>query len=174
MSASWSDRISLTRGLGQRAMQGLAALRGTQLGLRTHLIVFGLAIVVPVLLFSAFLLTRYTAAERSANEQRALEVARGLSADIDREMRSIITILQTLATSSALAIGDFAAFHAQAKESLTSRPWNVVLLGAERRQLVNTRLPWGAPLPAGGTAGPDVLALVRQTGKPHISGLFMG
>src|SRR5689334_18751152 len=70
-------------GLGPRAaMEAMAILRGSKLGLRTHLIVFGLAIVVPVLLYSAFVLHSFTESEQASNERRALGIARALSADI--------------------------------------------------------------------------------------------
>ena len=54
--------------------------------------------------------------ERIANEQRALEIARGLSADVDREITAIITTLETLATAGSLATGDFAAFQERAAQ----------------------------------------------------------
>ena len=56
------------------------------------------------------------------NERRALQIARALSADIDREITAIITTLETLATADALAVKDFKSFHVQAKEALRSRP----------------------------------------------------
>jgi hypothetical protein len=135
------------RGLGPAAaMNVLARLRGSKLGLRLHLLIFGLAIVVPVLLYSAFVLHRYTQSERASNEQRSLQIAQALSADIDREIKAIVTTLETLATSEALADKDFKSFHLQAKEALKSRPWNVLVIDPSRRQLVNTRLPLGTPL----------------------------
>lgn len=155
-------------------MDALAAVRGSKLGLRTHLLIFGLAIVIPVLLYSAFLLHRYTQSARVADERRALQIASSLSADIDREISAIITTLETLATSDALAIRDFKSFHLQAQEALTSRPaWHVMLVDANRRQLVNTRLPWGSPTPVGSADEPDLARIARETGKPHISGLYM-
>src|SRR6185503_2961198 len=101
-----------------QAVAWLAALRGTKLGLRSHLVLFGLVIVVPVLLYIGFLLHRYTQQEHLANEQRALEIARALNADIDREIVAIITTLETLATDNALATGDFEAFQARARQAL--------------------------------------------------------
>jgi len=119
------------------AIDALAAWRGSKLGLRAHLVIFGLAIVVPVLLYSAFLLHRYTQSVHASNERRALEIARALSADIDREITAIITTLETLATSRPLIYEDYADFYAQAREALRSRPWHVVLIGPNRQQLVN-------------------------------------
>ena len=155
-------------------MNVLARLRGSKLGLRTHLIIFGLAIVVPVLLYSAFLLHRFSQSERASNEQRALQIAQALSADIDREITAIITTLETLATSDALTVKDFKSFHLQAEEALKSRPWKVLVIDSNRRQLVNTRLPWGAPLPVSAATEPDLARVARETGRPYISDLFMG
>ena len=156
------------------AMEMLARLRGSKLGLRAHLVIFGLAIVVPVLAYSAFLLHRYTQSVHASNEGRAQEIARALNADLDREVTAIITTLQTLATSRPLLYRDFPDFYAQAKEALRSRSWNVVLIGANRQQLVNTRVPWGTPLPASGGAEPDLLRIARETQHPYISDLFQG
>jgi PAS domain S-box-containing protein len=155
------------------AIAMLAAWRGSKLGLRSHLVIFGLAIVVPVLLYSAFLLHRYTQSVHASNERRALEIARALSADIDREITAITTTLETLATSPTLLYGDFPNFYAQAKEALRSRPWNVLLIGANRQQLVNTRVPWGTPLP-GSAAAPDLLRIARETHQPYITNLLQG
>jgi PAS domain S-box-containing protein len=176
MAASGNLRaLTSKRGLGpQRAMEWLAGLRGSKLGLRTHLVIFGLAIVVPVFLFIGFLLHRYTQSERLANERRALEVARALSADIDREITAITTTLETLATANALAVGDFATFYAGAKQALKSRPWNVVLIDMNHQQLVNTRLSWGTPLPVSSVTEPDLPEIARQTGVPYVSDLFVG
>jgi PAS domain S-box-containing protein len=182
MPARWNLAPNLTSlaGLASRsfgpaaAMHVLARLRGSKLGLRTHLVLFGLAIVVPVQIYSAVLLHRYSQSEREQSEQRVLQIVRALNADIDREIWAIITTLETLATSDALALKDFKSFHLQAKEALKSRPWNVLVIDAGRRQLVNTRLPLGTPLPVSEAAEPDLVRIARETGRPHVSDLFMG
>src|SRR5581483_1610423 len=175
MPGSWNLAALLGRkGLGpMAAMNMLAALRGSKLGLRAHLCVFGLAIVVPVLVFSAFLLHWYSQSVRTANERRALSIARALNADVDREITAITTTLETLATSDALAIKDFRSFHIQAQEALRSRPWHVVLIDQSRRQLVNTRLPWGTALPMSAETEPDLPRIARDTKQPYVSDLFV-
>jgi len=67
------------------AMDVLAAWRGAKLGLRAHLVIFGLAIVIPALLYTAFVLSRYAQSVHASNA-RLLETARALSADVDREI----------------------------------------------------------------------------------------
>jgi PAS domain S-box-containing protein len=155
-------------------MDLLARWRGSKLGLRSHLLVFGLAIVVPVLIYSAFVLHRYTEYVRATNERRALEIARGLTADIDREITAVITILETLATSEALATKDFRSFYAQVREALRSRPWNIVLIDTNHRQLLNTRVPWGTPLPVSTANEPDFARFTRDKATYVVSDLFTG
>jgi PAS domain S-box-containing protein len=152
----------------------LAEVHAIRLGLRTHLIIFGLAIVIPVLVYSAFVLHRYAESERVASERRALEITRGLSNDVDREIVSIITTLETLATSPSLARGAIKEFRAEAKEALRSRPWNVVLIDADNRQLVNTRLGDDEAPPMSASTEPPLSAIVRRTKKPYVSDLFEG
>jgi PAS domain S-box-containing protein len=174
--AGWRLKaIAAGKALGAPALvHALATLRGSKLGLRAHLVIFGLAIVVPVLLYAAFLLHRYTESVQAAEERRALQIARSLSTDIDREVTAIITTLQALATADALAVRDFRSFYVQAKEALKSRPWNVVLIDMNRRQLVNTRLEWGVTPPMSTVSEPDLFRIARETGKPYVSDLFIG
>ncbi|HWB47022.1 MAG TPA: HWE histidine kinase domain-containing protein [Hyphomicrobiaceae bacterium] len=164
------SRVRVSTGL----QPWLARAHTIRLGLRTHLIIFGLAIVVPVLLYSAFVLHRYAESERDSIERRALEIARGLSNDVDREIVSIITTLETLATSPSLARGALKEFRAEAKEALRSRPWNVVLIGANNRQLVNTRLADDETPPMSASTEPPLTEIVRRTKAPYVSNLFVG
>jgi PAS domain S-box-containing protein len=154
------------------AVEMLASLRGSKLGLRSHLFIFGLAIVVPVLAYSAFLLHRYAQSVHVSNERRVLEIARALNADVDREITAVITTLETLATSRSLEYGDFADFYAQAKEALRSRSWHVVLIDAKGQQLVNTRVRWGAPLPRAEATEYDLPRIARETQQPYVTDLF--
>ena len=102
-------------------------------------------------------------------------IARALSADIDREITAIITTLEALATSPALATRDFMAFHVQALEALRSRPsWNVVLDRQPRASSRSTRAcRWerACQSAAGRATCTDI---VLQTGQPYISDLFRG
>src|SRR5258708_3735056 len=176
MPSGWNlGTLRNWKGLGpMAAIEVLAVWRGSKLGLRAHLVIFGLAIVIPVLLYSAFVLNKYTQSVHASNERRALETARALSADIDREITAIVTTLEALATSRSLLYEDHADFYAQAKESLRSRSWNLVLIGANRQQLVNTRVPWGTLLPVSNASQPDFLRLARETQQPYVSDLIQG
>jgi two-component sensor histidine kinase len=138
--------------------------------LRRHLVVFGLAITLPVLAFSALLLAHYEAIERAQIDHRALEIARALTADVDRELAGIVMTLQALATSPALDAGDFAGFYRQAQALRRAGAHSIVLRGLDNQQLVNTGVAWGTALGQGTPL--DVYDDVRKTLQPRVSGLF--
>src|SRR5204863_8096477 len=79
--------------------------------LRSQFLLFGLCLVLPNVILAGFLLYEIAGNDRAQLEQRMIQVAGGLAADIDRELQRRIIILQTLATARSLARDDFSAFH---------------------------------------------------------------
>jgi two-component system, sensor histidine kinase len=94
-----------------------------------------------------------------------------LSANVDREVIGEIERLQALAASPSLRHGDFAEFQRQAEASLILRQsGNIMLIDRNMRQIVNTWVAFGRPLPE--TAVPEAVQRALATGKPQITGLF--
>jgi len=156
-------------------MPALAFARTTERGLsaRRHLAIFAAALALPMLAFVGFLLWQFTEAERVRYDSQVREVSRGLVVALDRELVGLQTTLQALATSPALeGARDLAAFHRQASEVRRIQGFHVVLRDLERQQLVNTRVPWGEPLPKGTEI--DVEAQVVRTKRPAVSNIFVG
>lgn len=136
-----------------------------------HLALFASIIAVPLLALLGLLLYRTASIERHQLEQRLVQVAEDLVADLDRDIDRHITILETLINSRSLASEDYAGFHARATLSLREKG-HVVLVDAQGRQLVNTFLPFGkAPRLTG---NPEMLEVVRRTHRPVVSDLFTG
>src|SRR4051794_8976127 len=151
------------------------ALRRWHPPIRAPLLALAAAILLPVVLAAAALLGRYAEAERDRYRESALELARQLADDVDRELDGMVLALQVLATAPALQAGDLVAFDAQARAVLRYRGANVVLRDRTGQQLVNTRLPFGAPLPVSQDAQVrEADAAVFATGQPHVSDLFTG
>src|SRR5262249_53565185 len=99
--------------------------------------------------------------------------ARTLSAEVDREIIGEIERLHALAASPSLRQGDFAAFQRQAEASLALRQsGNIMVIDRDMQQLVNTWVPFGTPLEKAAVPEPAQRALA--TGKPQVTGLFMG
>ena len=146
------------------------------LPLRWCLMAFGAALLVPVLVFAAVPLWQYAGSERSRYEEEAREAARRAIAAVDRELTGIQAAAQALATSPLIAGGDFEAFQRQALEAL--RAWApeepdvyaIVLRDLTGQQLVNTRVPWGTPLPR--VPGRDIDRLVVETKRPQVQDVF--
>jgi PAS domain S-box-containing protein len=152
------------------------------------LVMLGCAIVAPLLLFGAYAGFRIADAQlRDVRENLAIE-ARTLSANVDREIIGEMERLQALAASPSLRQGDFAEFQRQAEASLglrhsllqslqqdavasDPREGNIVLIDRNMQQLVNTRVPFGKPLPKAGD--PELTAKALATGMPQVTGLFM-
>src|SRR5690242_19123208 len=143
-----------------------------ELSTQAHLVALVAVILLPLLLGGGALLWRDAKAERVRQHQDALALAVRLAADVDRELDGTVLALRALATSPALQTGDFAAIDAQARAVVTLRGESIVLRDPDGRQVVNTRLPVGAPLPATGSAEARAAdAAVRATGQPYVSDL---
>src|SRR5437868_5286011 len=120
-------RYYLRRPMPKRMVAMLVKLGGVStewfrslpvLPLQIYLILLALAVLLPALLFSGYLLTRFAAQDREQYEQRLHYAAQDLAQNIDRDLESIKTTLKTLAVSRPLANADFAEFHRQANEAL--------------------------------------------------------
>src|SRR5712672_4367185 len=135
-------------------------------------IMLGCTIVAPLLLFGAYAGYRLADAQlRQVREDLAIE-ARTLSANVDREIIGEIERLQALTASLSLRQGDFAEFQRQAEAALgLPQSGNIVLIERNMQQLVNTRMPFGKPLPK--AVVPKPIARSLATGKPQVTDLFM-
>jgi len=142
--------------------------------IRSRLITLVFACALPILL-------GYFAFARDADHREAQHVAedaqmiaRALAAAVDRDLDNGETAARALASQPSLAADDLAAFHAAARALL--RPefpvYAFVLSGADGRDLLDTRHPWGTmPPPSGNEA--DVRK-VFETGDSVTSGLHRG
>ena len=131
------------------------------------------AFIVPAAIAVVALFVHSYQRERAGIERGALDVSRALMQAIDRELASAQGAMQALATSPNLDRGNLRSFYGQATEVLHYRPGNILLLSdSRRRQVVNTHLPFGVPLPLHGD--PAQLARVIATGRPSVSDLYVG
>src|SRR6266568_3146055 len=140
--------------------------------IKSHFWFFGLILALPLAALAAFLIFENGQTIRAETEQRMTQIAAGIAADIHRDLQRRITILQTLATSATLAQGDLAAFHARAKAALRADKSGIFLVDSSLRQLLNTNVPFGSPLPDYGA--PDTARRAFQTKTPQVSDFFIG
>jgi hypothetical protein len=137
------------------------------------LVMLGCAILAPLLLFGTYAGVSIGDAQFEEARNGLTSEARTLSAEVDREIIGEIGRLEALAASPSLRQGDFASFQRQAEASLALRQsGNIILVDRNMHQLVNTWVPFGTPLEKTPVAEPTQKALA--TGKPQVTGLFMG
>ncbi|WP_315721564.1 MULTISPECIES: ATP-binding protein [unclassified Bradyrhizobium] len=111
--------------------------------------------------------------EREQASQGALATVRALAAALDRDLAGTSSAAQVLAESAALATDDLGAFYKEAKGSLPHLEGSaVVVADAAGQQVVNTALPYGAPLPRRSDLANH--RKVFETGKPSVSDIFIG
>ncbi len=118
-----------------------------RLPVRIHLLILTAAAVVPVWLFAAYLLAQYAMNERVRFERDAIQVARQVSLAVEGELTNLRTVLAGLAKSSVLMSGDLKTLHAEALRVVDGSDRIIILRDLDRRQILNTQLPYGAPLP---------------------------
>ncbi len=113
-----------------------------------HLLFFGAAVSLPLLVLSGGLLVLYGQNERARVEADAVELARSLTLSVDRELAGLLAAAEVLSASRPLQSGRFDEFDRQAREVRQKLGIEIAVRDREHKQLVNTRLPRGASLPA--------------------------
>lgn len=143
--------------------------RARGLSISAVLVMFALVIGLPVLGFCAVALSRYAEAERRDAENLARSVARALAAEVDKDLAAQFAMLDVLSRSPLLASGELSGFYEMAVLALGRRDVQVVLRDRDGRQLVNTREPWAAALPAQPLS--DIDRLVLDSRRAQVTGL---
>jgi PAS domain S-box-containing protein len=138
-----------------------------------HLTVLCLAIVLPILALAGILAWSSATAERARIEHEALRFARAVMAGSDRELAGLVATTEVLSLSRSLQEGNLERFDEQARDVYRLLGTNVVLRDRESRQVVNTRLPRGAPLPTN-VVDQDSDEAALRTRRPVVSNLFIG
>jgi PAS domain S-box-containing protein len=143
-------------------------------GLQAHLLAVVLAVLLPALALGAATAWQVAQSHRRASEERLTDTARALALALDAEIGAHIAALRALAASPDLdPDGDLEAFRRLAEPALAGfGSWVVVSTVEDRRQLLNTALPPGAPLPPAREAVPaPLLEQAVATGQPTVLNL---
>ena len=137
----------------------------------------GLAVACTLPMLLAFAVEAYVQyhSERIRAGQHQLDVARSMTATLDREQGGAIASLQALALSPRLQVGDLPGFRTLAMRFMATQPdrSGLVLLDETGQHLVNTGVAPGHPLPRrNAAANQTVTRAVFRTAQPVISDLF--
>jgi signal transduction histidine kinase len=130
-----------------------------------------LVTILPVLVFSAFMIVRCAQEQRVQYQQQLQATAHATSLAVDAELSRRLAILTTLRNSRELKDRDWQAFHDLAEVAVADEPSNWATLYEPSGQIVLTTLvPYGAVLPE--TAAPETVRRVVETRQFHVSNLF--
>ncbi len=142
--------------------------------MRTFLSWLVLACLLPGVIGAVALFFYEYRAGRDQQQKDTIQTARALVQAVDNHLLRVQAIAQALSRSDALLAGDFSRFHQVAREtlSLSGLSTNVVLRDELGRQLINTAVDFGLPVPAG--MAPEQVRDVFMFGRPTISGVFIG
>ena len=151
-------------------------LRGRRRSIRIISSLIIAAIIIPILLVGGWFARGWAKSERKQVEQDLIQKTREIASNVDHEITTATTMLTALASSPWLRTRDFAAFHSQASEVARKLNTQIVLLDVQtERPVINTAVPWDAPLPQ--KANPEVIQTSRQvlkTGNAAVSNVFVG
>jgi signal transduction histidine kinase/ActR/RegA family two-component response regulator len=115
--------------------------------MRSYLLMLTLGAMVPVLLFTGWLLVHLMRKEMIGTLGRLSDAAALLSESLDREFDVIEATLATLAVNPVLATGDLAAFHALARTIPVDRVDRIAIADSSGKLILDTSRPFGVPNP---------------------------
>ena len=133
--------------------------------IRAHLIVFALALVLPIIGFAGFLVWRGAQAEQAQVAEDASRVAALAAIAIDRELTGMLATLQALETSPSLESGDLGAFHRQASSALRVLGAHIIAARHERPPAGQHARPLGHRSRRRAAADWNL----AQLSRPHVS-----
>lgn len=127
------------------------------------------ALVLPVVALAGIMVFQSYRNERDAIARGLLGTTRAVAALVDTKVDETAAILRVIATSEALAHGDFASVDSAARQALVTDARWFSLSDPAGAQWVNTRVPRGTGLPRM-TKPPELLPALRQ-GETYVSNL---
>ena len=116
--------------------------------IQAQFLLYSSALLIPTLVFSGLMIVRSASLERAAMEGEINDVVGAVALAIDRELAATTTTLNALASSPALTDGDLKAFYSQAIAAQEVSGNQIFLTSRSGKQLLDTRVPWGAELPS--------------------------
>jgi len=150
----------------------LAWASAIRLRLRTSLVVLVGLSLIPVMIFSGFIVRELWLQRVSDVGETLRQTNAALAIAVERDLASTITTLQTIAELPVLKTGTLPDIRDEHERLLLTHPaWSaIILLTADGAQLSDTRVPFGTPLPS--FADRRHIARVAVSLNPSVSDVF--
>ena len=140
---------------------------------RNRLLILVLSLLIPTFA-GGVLAVWYVYDQQHADQERTVgEAARALALLVDKELQTKEGVLQALARSPSLARGDLPEFYVHAKALAPTPATTIVLHDMAGKQVLNTRVGFGQPLPQRRSS--DMAQLMERYGanRTLVSDLFL-
>jgi len=141
-----------------------------------HLAGLCVGVMFPVLVLLGYVFWHAAMDERFAMEAEGQRSAATIAAGVERDVTALTSTIQALGASPGIHDGNLWRVHLSATRLGIAREPNVavVLMDPKGQQLLNTRLPFGTPLPMSNDETVGDIAEVAATKKPLVSRVFVG
>jgi signal transduction histidine kinase len=141
--------------------------------IRTRLLILVLSILVPSFVAAALAVAYVYQEEQQTQAKGITEATRAFALLVDNEMQAKAGILHTLANSPSLDTGDLELFYKHAKSMTPTPETAVILTDLSGRQLLNTRVPYGAVVPSRRSSNMAELMQHYGPDRTLVSDLFL-
>ena len=134
--------------------------------------VFGLAVVLPVLVLSAVMARAHVGYVRNGLQAKAMGLAHNAIDDLDREIRAVVGMLEALVVSPELRPGALPAFYEHASRVARENAVTIILRDPAGQQILNSGSSPGRVLPE--SALPVDARAALGEGRMFVSDLYVG
>jgi PAS domain S-box-containing protein len=139
------------------------------------LLAFALTLLAPTLILAVLLARQYIGSERERATEALRSSAREAIIAIERDTAGPQVALEVLASAPALRDADLEIFFDRARNAATALGGTIVVRApGDKTQLLNTSVPWGAPLP---DSSADLVSFDEQATRDRktiLTGLLRG
>lgn len=145
--------------------------------LRTRLLWLVGVALLPVAILDLYGILAFGRQQQAQVQQALVERARAITSAVDNQLSNSVAALKILALSKSLDSGDIKQFYGDAASAAATRlDWDgVILVDLAGNRLLNTRFPYGAPLPGGApVVERESFDAILASGKPLIGNLAKG
>ncbi|HDZ71916.1 MAG TPA: hypothetical protein ENH55_03860 [Aurantimonas coralicida] len=172
VARSLPDRLRSFLSSPRRARWAMLSRAMRRPPLLAHLVLFALIVLIPALLFSAFLVLQFSEQQREIAAAQVNDTAEIVSNAVDRDIYGMITSGKVLASSPSLANGQLAGFHERTVAALRTTETNAELIDPALGVVVSTLEPF-PPTPRK-SEYTKAIEQVFKTRRPMVSGVFFG